>query len=469
MRNRTSRTRRALVLVPLITSTLAASAETLNFGIDAGVGETDNVTLAHDDRISQTIAVTDADFDYVEKSRLLDVDAVGKFSYLDYLQNAYRSELLGRFDGSGTVALIPQRLTWSLQDDFGQAAIDPFTPTIPTNLENVNYVATGPDLHLRPGGASFVDASARVAETHYESSSFSNTRGTGSLAWGLNLSALSSVSINVATQRVLFEDTALNPDFSVNNVFGRYEFQGARGDLSAEVGDTIVHVDGKSTSGALARFDVTRKLSASAQISASLGHDSTDASASFANIQPGATGMAGATGAAGTVGGTGATGATGVISAAAAPNVSGTYSRTYGSVEWAYQRNRTTLGVSGRWEKDDYAGDSALNRTQSSAELRLKRQLRQAFSVQITGSVYKTDYGNVNLPASSGSPDTQTSAVRAALDWHPGRVLDLKLAIEHTSYKTAPYDTGYQDNRVFLTVGYRPSRAASGDIPSPAQ
>jgi hypothetical protein len=441
MHPRVTGARRASVLLSITTLFTTAQAETLTYGVDAGVGETDNVTLAHQDKISQTIAVTDFDFDYLQKSQRLDAEAKGNFSYLDYLQNAYGSQLLGRLDGTANLALIPQRLTWSLQEDFGEAAIDPFTPTTPTNLENINYVATGPDLHLKLGGLSFVDASARVAESHYETSPLSSMRGMGSLAWGLQLSALSSVSVNVDSERVLFENTVLNTDFELTNAFVRYELQGARTELSAELGDTVVDQTGKSTGGSLAKFNLSRKLSSAARISLTAGRDSTDASASFAALQPGATG---------------------VVGAASTPNVSESYSRDYASVAWEYQRNRTSLALSGRWEKDEYAGEPSLNHTMTTGELRVQRQLRQAFTLQITGRLYKADYGNVNLPASSGSPDTQTSAIAASLNWHPGRTLELKVALEHTTYTTSPYDMSYRENRVFITVGYFPFRASPG-------
>jgi hypothetical protein len=439
MHPRVTGARRASVLLSITTLFTAAHAETLTYGVDAGVGETDNVTLGHDDKISQTIAVTDIDFDYDEKSRRLDVDAIGKFSYLDYLQNAYHNQFVGRFDGDANLALIPQRLTWVLQDDYGESAIDPFTPLTPNNLENINYVATGPDLHLRFGGLSFIDASARVAQTHYETSPFSNTRGIGSLAWGLQLSALSSVSMNVSSERVLFDNVLLNPDFDITNAFVRYELQGGRTKLSADLGDSVVDTSGRSTSGALLKFSLSRAISPNARISLNFGRDKTDASASFAGLQPGASG---------------------VVGAAAAPNASQSYGSTYGSAGWEYQRNRTTLAISGRWEQDDYAGESAFNRTLTTGEFRLQRQLRRAFTVQFTGRVYKTDYGNANVPVQSGSPDTQTALFAAALNWHTGRAIDVKLALEHTSYATSPNDAAYHENRVFLTVGYRP-RATS--------
>ncbi len=200
----------------------------LTYGVDAGLGETDNVTLAPTNKVSQTIATVDADFDVKHQSSRLDVDAKGNFTDFDYLQGAYGNQLLGRFDGMAHFALIPQRLTWVLQDDFGQAALDPFVPMTPGNIENVNYVSTGPDFALRMGGTGFVDASVRVARATYQTSPFNSNRVLGSLAAGLQLSARSSVSLNGVAERVLFDNTVVNGDFDRSSAYVRYEIEGAR-------------------------------------------------------------------------------------------------------------------------------------------------------------------------------------------------------------------------------------------------
>ena len=142
--------------------------QTLTYGVDVGIGESDNVTLVSTNKVSQTIAIADADFDIKEQSRLFDVDAKGNFSDLDYLQNAYGNQLIGRFDGTGEIALMPEHINWVLQESFGQAQIDPFASVTPTNLENVNYVSTGPDFAMRLGPTFFLDVTARYARTTYQ-------------------------------------------------------------------------------------------------------------------------------------------------------------------------------------------------------------------------------------------------------------------------------------------------------------
>ena len=88
---------------------LGGSPEKLSYGGDVGVGETDNVSLASTNKISQTLAVADANIDVLEQRRLFSVDAKGDFSYLDFLQGAYSPELIGRFDGIAKVSLLPEK------------------------------------------------------------------------------------------------------------------------------------------------------------------------------------------------------------------------------------------------------------------------------------------------------------------------------------------------------------------------
>jgi len=407
----------------------------LAYGADVGVAESDNVTLVSTDKVSQTMAVADADFDYKKISRRLDVDAKGNFTYLDYLQGAYGSQLIGRFDGMAHLAIIPERIVWVLQDDFGQGALDAFTPVTPTNLENINYVSTGPDFALRFGANSYLNVSARYARAQYATSPFNSNRLLGNLAWGLQLSARSSVSLNGDTERAMFENTVLNSDFDRTNAFGRYEVHGARTDLSADLGATTIRQNGASTSGGLAKVDLTRKLSAAASLTASLGRALTDASTSFSSLQ---------------------SGAIGVVGTAPAAQTSNNYTSNYASAGWHYERNRTTISLSGRWEKALYERVSVLDNTRSGAEFKVARRLTRALTAEVLGQYYKTDYARSLIAAQSGTSRFDDESVIAGLTWRHGRGLEVKLRCEHSARLTTGIYS-YRENRAILTIGYRPS------------
>jgi hypothetical protein len=430
----------------------AGPATLLTYGVDAGVGETDNVTLVPTNKISQTIATADADFTVKEQTRLLDVNAKGNFSDLNYLQGAYGNELIGRFDGQAQLAIIPERLTWVLSDDFGDATVDAFTPATPTNLQYVNYVSTGPNLYLRLGGTGFINATARYAEAYYENSPFNSNRALATLTAGLQLSSASSVSLNGAGERVMFQNTELNSDFDRSTVYGRYEAHGARTDLAANLGATTVDQQGKSTTGGIGKLELTRKLSPSARLTFTAGRELTDASSSFSTLQGGAINM---------------------INVAPTPLTSDSYVSTYASVGWQYQRNRTTVAITARWQRDRYPGNPQFDLNTGGGEFNIQRQMTRSFSAQLIGRLYKFDYLHANVAETGlvgvppvvgantvGSAEYNNGLIGAALVWRHGRSLEVRLRYDYNSYVVSTGNTGYRSNTVFLTVGYRPRSAA---------
>jgi hypothetical protein len=409
------------------------------YGADIGVGESDNVTLVQTDKVSQTIAIADLDFDLKDRFRLFDVDAKGNFSDLDYLQNAYNNQVIGRFDGKADVSLIPERVIWVLAESFGQTQIDPFLAVVPTNLENTNYVATGPDASFRLGPTVFLDMSARYARTTYATDPFDSNTGLGSVALGRALSAQSSISINGTFERVQFDNTQVNTNFDRSSAYAHYEIQGARTDLTANLGLTKVDQGTESFTGPSAKLQLSRKLSAASTLKLTVGRDITDASTAFANLQSGAIG--------------------GIVTAPAAVSLNN-YVVTYGSVDWEYARNRTTIGVSGTSEKDSYDGQPLLDLTRGTAELRIERRLSRVLTAQLLGRLYRNEYANTDFAETDG-------LVGGALIFREGRGLEIKLRYDHSTRSASGLGVvpgvngGYGENRAFLTIGYRPRPAQS--------
>lgn len=420
-------------------------ADSFTYGADVGIGESDNVTLVQSDKVSQTIAIADLDFDLKDQTRRFDVDAKGNFSDLDYLQGAYSNQLIGRFDGRADVALIPDRVIWVLTDSFGQAQIDPFVAAVPTNLQNVNYVATGPDASFRLGPTVFLDLSARYAKSTYETDPFDSNTVLGSAALGHALSAQSSISLDGSFERVSFDNTQVNTNFDRSSVFAHYEVQGARTDLTANLGATKVNQGAESFTGPNAKLQLLRKLSSVSTLTFTVGREITDGTAAFANLQSGAIG--------------------GIVTGQASLSQNN-YTDTYGSVGWKYVRNRTTIDVSGTWEKDSYDGQPLQDLKRGNAEFMLERRLSRVLTAQLQGRIYRTEYINTDYSETDG-------LVGGALIFREGRGLEIKLRYDHSSRSLSGLGVGsgvvpvpgistdFGENRVFLTIGYRPRTAQS--------
>jgi len=443
----------------------------LAYGADVGLGETDNVNLTQTNKVTQTIAQADAEFAVNQQDRLFDVRAVGAFSDLNYLEGAYGNEFIGRFDGMGSYAIIPERLVWVLRDDFGQATLDAFTPVTPNNRQDINYLTTGPNLYLRLGGTGFLNASARYADAYYQTSPFDSTRGILTLGSGLQLSARSTVSLNGAAERVLFKNTEVNNDFDRYSVFGRYDTHGARTDFAVDLGGTRVEQKGDATgittviepgtltttglqtappglssltsgpphdtdtTDPLVRLELARALSPSAKLILTGGRELTDASSSFSTQQAGAIS---------------------IVNYAPTPLTSDVYTSTYGNLTWQYARSRTSVAIAGRWERDSYPGASEFDLKTEGADINVQRRLTSEFTAQLIGRWYKLDYPNATVATDVGSPDNDTKQFGAALSWRRGRWLEVKFRYDHTNYTVTQGNTGYSENRVLLTVGYQP-------------
>jgi hypothetical protein len=284
-----------------------------------------------------------------------------------------------------------------------------------------------------------LDLSARYAKTTYQTDPFDSNEILGSAALGRALSAQSSISINGSFARELFENTDVNTNFNRSSAYAHYEIQGARTNLTANLGATKVDQGSESFTGPNAKLQLSRKLSSVSTLTFTIGRDITDGSTAFANLQSGAIG--------------------GIVTGAAVVTQNN-YTVTYGSVAWDYARNRTTIGVSGTWEKDSYDGLPLLDVTRGSAEFRIERRLTSVLTGQLLGRLYRNEYANTDFSETDG-------LVGAALVFHAGRTLEIKLRYDHSIRNASGLgvvpgvSNGYNENRAFLTIGYRPRTAQS--------
>ena len=282
-----------------------------------------------------------------QQSRLLNAEAKGSFSYLDFLQGTYGHELIGRLDGVARFALIPEKISWVLQEDFGQAQVDPFTPVTPTNRENINYVSTGPDLDLRLGFTRIRGCDGPLcAHAIPDESVRQQSASRAALPWAAPFRQAPRSRSRAAPSAFFSTIRWRIPISTAAASTGVTRSQGARTELRVNLGATKVDQGNESTTGPLAKLQLSRKLSATAKLTFTAGRDLIDAAAAFSALQGGA------------IGAIGATPVTGIGTAPAAVT-SNNYTVTYASVGWQYARNRTTFGVSGQWEKDSYRGPTA--------------------------------------------------------------------------------------------------------------
>jgi hypothetical protein len=419
--------------------------------LTAGLGETDNVALVESGAQSQTFATVGVLVDYERKGPLLSGTVKGGVDYFRYLQNAFPGQAIGRLDGNGSFAIVPDRVKWVLQDDYGSAQVDALTAQNPQNIQSVNVVSTGPDVELHPTDNSFVRLGGRYAVATWQTSPFNNKRTLASLSIGDELSLASSVSLNADFTKVSFQNTTVNPDYDRRKFFGRYETRGVRTSLSLDLGVAQVDDTGTWRSKGIVQALLSRDLTPFQSIYIAGGQQYTDTSDSFQSLTAGAAGNT-------------------II----APGVgaAGNYLSDSGNVGWRFKRDRTSIDLSGRWERDRYTIEPSaaqlsqyivaglpvgLDATRRGLEGRASRQFTRTlsgdFRVSYSHESFDTlGFADHSLLIGFGLTVTANPRLEYRLRFdHTTRAIDSLPALTSAQQLAV----GFTENRVFLTAAYR--------------
>jgi hypothetical protein len=407
----------------------AARAD-LDLSIEAGGGYSDNIQRVDGDEVDEKIGTLGVDLLWLERTRRLDGNASVDVSYFEYFDDTFDSEVVGTGDGALTVKILPERFTWLFQDSFGQAQSDPFAPATPETREDLNYFTTGPDLIMRMGSASSVRLFGRYSATSYEESPLDAKRRSVGLAVAREPSQRSEIALNGVTEKVDFDEPG-SGDYDRKNAFLSYRLDGARTDLNTEFGYTWLEPDdGDRSGGLLANISLTRDLSSSSTLHLEVGTQFTDAGDALRGALEGGGAVGGAD-----------------ITASADP-----FENRSASLSWSFARNRTGFTLGASWNQDRYEQQTLLDHTRFAYEAVFTRRLSPTLDFDFSVSLNDEEFDNRDLQADELN-------LGARLSWNPGRTIGLALSAERFDRNTSNGLAEYVENRVFLTITYRPVRA----------
>ena len=409
----------ALIVGAPARADISASAE-------AGVGYSDNITRVPENESSETIGTMGLDLFWQERTRRLRGDATIDLSYYDYMDDTYDSELVGTANGTLALGIVPEILTWVVQDSFGQAQADPFAASTPGTREDLNYFTTGPNLTLRLGSTGFGRFFGRWSSTDYEDSPLDAERTTAGVAVGRRPSARSELSLNAVTESIDF-DNELNTDFDRDSVFVGWELNASRTTIDANVGYTWLERDGSDKEGsALISLFVARDLSPTSQLRLTLSQQFGDAGDSLRSQLEG-----------NVVGG-----GAGQITATSDP-----FESKLVSLDWAHTRGRTVFLLGASHIEDDYETDTQFDSKRDSFTAGVNRRMAGALTLDFRATLEKEKFTGT-------SQESDELRLAAALDWRAWRSLGLRLLVERYDRDSNTGLIEYEENRAFLTVAY---------------
>jgi hypothetical protein len=406
--------------------TSSASAQ-VDYSFDAGVGRSDNIFRTPDDARDETIASIGGQLGWLASSRRLTADVLADLSYLDYRDGSFDSEVTGNVVGGVKLHVVPDRFDWIVEENFGQARRDPLAPVTPDNRENVNLLATGPDLVFGIGTGLKGKLAARYLRVDFEESDFGSERYSALASVTRALSSGAELGAHIGTDRVMPEDEITGGgEYDRHELFANYSLEGSRTRYSLDAGVTRLERGELSDSGLLLRFDARREIGKRMALSVGFGREYSDSGQTLRFLQ----GVSGVD--------------TDPGSLVASPDP---FVNEYFTAGWDAAGRRTRLSVSAAHFDHDYPDQPLQNRKQITADARIARDLGPSLTASLDGSYLREDYVNI-------VGDYSETSLGIGLNWRVGRQLFLEALIDRVSRSSDSVNTEFDENRAWLRVRF---------------
>ena len=251
------------------------------WSVFGGVTPSTNATRSPDGE-SDTIASAGVSASLFRGEGRLTYRLIGSVAYEEYLENTYEGDVRASIGASARYQLVPDRISWSVDNTFGQTASNTFAPTTPANRTNVNSFSTGPDVDLRLGAVAGVGLGARYGRTDYSDGFGDDQRYSGNARIYRRLSATSTAALNGSFQRVRNEEDqrfGFRPsgerEYDILEYYGSLNSQRARYGFSLAAGITELRDESRpeSESEPLFRASLYRRLSPALNLNLSVSQE----------------------------------------------------------------------------------------------------------------------------------------------------------------------------------------------------
>jgi hypothetical protein len=366
-----------------------------------------------------------------------------------YFQNTYPVEPTGYFDGLADFKIVPGFFTWIGRETYTQLVINPYAPITPDNLENLNYVTTGPRFTLRPTLRTSVtlDLLYSFVDSHSSSPQYvdvNNHRYGGDLTIERAFSSVASLYLKGSYEKVDFSDTFINNDFTLTRGVLGYRLEGARTVLDVSAGVTQlrqldVPVAEQSVIGSIEHFETESYTAPNWSLNLSRLLTPTQRLSLFASQQllDFATAWQ-----------LGFDQAVPSIAPAQVALGAPFTQRLFGA-DWRWQAPRTTFDVALLYLSGNYR--LTLSNERSLATPYQLRELKEASAVvaRQLSPVLNWDVGlHVEHQDLAGGPPANGNTELTNLRWQAGRKVTLRFLFAHSSY------LGIRDNQVGVLAYY---------------
>lgn len=413
---------------PGIRNTADRPAQSFLWSLDTGAGYSDNVALTPVEARGDTILNAGGSLDLDHQGPADSIAVHGRGSLFHYVDNTFSDEFIGGGSALAGYQLVPQFVTWRLEDTFGQVMTDTIRPATPANRENVNVLSTGPELDLPLSTSTSMLLNARFARTVYQRTVADNDQYSGGLSVVHTFSASSSVAINLRDSHTEYSNAANDP-YSIKQAYVSLASKGSRSEVTLEAGAAAFDQDKSTRTTPIFRLGLLRRLTPALTLNVGGGVQFLSPSDRFARLQQAAVDPSTTAD---------------VVAAAQALR------EDYVDANLAYLFSRTSISFGTSYGIEHYQNGSADNRDHFSVNVRGERRITPHLSAEAFASWERRAFDIL------GTEDRTRTAGVSAL-WRFGLKFSVRVAAEYDKRETTGAENlGYTERRAGIGIVYSP-------------
>lgn len=198
------------LIVLAVAATFSPGANALEYILDAGarVEYSNNIRLVETGEDDGFVGVLTSGISMEEKGPRLTSTLKSGVEYEHFFSDQFEDRANFGLNGNALWAISPDRLTWTVDDFFGQVIRDPTAARAPNNRQDFNVFSTGPDLLLRLNPVNTIDLGARYSNYYFEEQKNSNSvRKSGIVRWLYRYTPRTTLSLNYTAEETKFKIT----------------------------------------------------------------------------------------------------------------------------------------------------------------------------------------------------------------------------------------------------------------------
>lgn len=428
-RNETTGWRHGWMIITLsvgIALSTAAQAD-VSWSVEAGVASTDNAALTNTGELDDTLASAGGTLTIDHQTERLQLQLQGNGTFQSYLQDTFGDDFIGQAVGSLTLEVLPERLSWVLENTYGQIATNQFEPITPENRQNVNTLTTGPDLRLRLGGRTSLILSGRYGDTRYESSDQINTRNWGGAATFERRASSATALALVASQYRYDYDTPFARAYDQQSLYGRWQTSSSRQSVAVSVGANQVGASGDRHARPMLSVAWQRQLTPSWTLDVNATSEYQNTGEQFAAQAADGSAVPASQ--------------VGIAATPAAANRA--------DVRLAFERTRTRFSLGGGYSKLNFVGIDSIDESGWNAMADVSRRIRPRLEGHVRVQVLRRDYD------SGLNPGNRERVAEVGADWRLGRSTFLALGYQYRDADSPNTNFRYSQNLVSAALSYR--------------